>query len=220
MQGSHAHRLTNTIVAGNTAASAPDVSGTTTGTHNLTSGDPKLAPLGDYGGPTQTMALRPGSPARNAGAPTGRTTDQRGFPIVGLPDIGAYEAGNALLTNYNAFIWETLPNTATAPQTSTTFDFDSDGQSNELEWLAGTGVIDPASAFRPVTTRNAGGDLVITFPTLVGRTYRYQRSDDLTPASWITVEASARAGTGSPESFVLPTTTPPRRFFRIGISQP
>jgi hypothetical protein len=31
--------------------------------------DPQLGPLQDNGGPTQTMALRPGSPALNAGDP-------------------------------------------------------------------------------------------------------------------------------------------------------
>ena len=41
-----------------------------------------LAPLGDYGGPTQTMALLPGSPAIGAGiAVSGVTTDQRGLPL-------------------------------------------------------------------------------------------------------------------------------------------
>ena len=41
-----------------------------------------LAPLGDYGGPTQTMALLPGSPAIGKGvAVAGVTTDQRGFAL-------------------------------------------------------------------------------------------------------------------------------------------
>ena len=43
--------------------------------------DALLAPLGNYGGSTQTMALLPGSPAINAGnnalIPAGVTTDQR-----------------------------------------------------------------------------------------------------------------------------------------------
>jgi RHS repeat-associated protein len=42
--------------------------------------NPKLAPLGDYGGPTKTHALLPGSPAIDRGSNTyGATTDQRGF---------------------------------------------------------------------------------------------------------------------------------------------
>ncbi|HEX4588566.1 MAG TPA: choice-of-anchor Q domain-containing protein, partial [Gemmataceae bacterium] len=56
--------------------------------------DPKLAPLGNYGGPTQTMALLAGSPALNAGSNPGNVaTDQRGVPrtIGPAPDIGAYE---------------------------------------------------------------------------------------------------------------------------------
>jgi hypothetical protein len=61
--------------------------------------DPMLAPLGNYGGPTQTMALLPGSPALNAGSVelavdadgNPLTADQRGLPRVvnGLIDMGA-----------------------------------------------------------------------------------------------------------------------------------
>jgi hypothetical protein len=54
--------------------------------------DPLLAPLGDYGGPTPTMALRFGSPAIDAAsAAYAPVTDQRGLPRVGAPDIGAFE---------------------------------------------------------------------------------------------------------------------------------
>ena len=54
--------------------------------------DPLLAPLGDYGGPTETIALLPGSPAIGAGtAVSGITTDQRGFPLDSPPDIGAFQ---------------------------------------------------------------------------------------------------------------------------------
>ena len=53
--------------------------------------DPKLAPLGNYGGPTQTHALLPGSLAINAGDPATITADQRGVAPVGRRDIGAYE---------------------------------------------------------------------------------------------------------------------------------
>ena len=69
--------------------------------------DPNLGPLGNYGGPTQTMPPVPGSPAIDAGSdalavgPDGSplTTDQRGLPRIvdathtGTPtvDIGAVE---------------------------------------------------------------------------------------------------------------------------------
>ena len=66
--------------------------------------DPKLGPLQNNGGPTQTMALPSGSPAIDAGNPSGckdsqghlLTTDQRGMPRhdtedTGGCDMGAYE---------------------------------------------------------------------------------------------------------------------------------
>ena len=85
---------------------APAGGGPVTGPSPL-SADPLLAPLGNYGGPTQTMALLPGSPARNAATGSTITSDQRGFPIVGTPDLGAYDAGTN--TNYNAWAYESLP---------------------------------------------------------------------------------------------------------------
>jgi hypothetical protein len=107
----------NTILAANTAAGSPDISGVLTSQgHNLigdgTGGsgydatdlvgtssnpiDPLLGPLQDNGGPTFTMTLLPGSPAINAGDPTDAPMwDQRGpgYPRVvnGMIDIGAYE---------------------------------------------------------------------------------------------------------------------------------
>jgi len=73
------------------------------GGHDITGVSPELKKLGFYGGPTQTMDLKSGSPAINAGNPAGcadangnlLTTDQRGFPrpspAGGRCDIGAVE---------------------------------------------------------------------------------------------------------------------------------
>jgi hypothetical protein len=91
--------LTNTIVAGNNALAFPDIAGLFAGTNNLIGGDPLLAPMGDYGGPTWTMPPLAGSPAIDMGAPTSLSTDQRGLPRAldgdgnGSPvaDIGAVE---------------------------------------------------------------------------------------------------------------------------------
>jgi len=62
--------------------------------------NPLLAPLGNYGGLTPTMALLPGSPAIDAADPTNfPATDQRGCPRPsGLaPDIGAFESSPAIV---------------------------------------------------------------------------------------------------------------------------
>jgi hypothetical protein len=113
--------LTNTIVAENTAAvSGPDIFGTVNAADhdligdgsgstiianldgNLVGGnskpviDPRLGPLQDNGGPTQTLALLADSPAigrgNNAKAPA---TDQRGATRIDefgeAVDIDAYE---------------------------------------------------------------------------------------------------------------------------------
>jgi hypothetical protein len=60
--------------------------------------DPKLGPLGDYGGPTLCMALLASSPAIDTGDPAHSPgTDQRGAvrPFGAGPDMGAYEFGAA-----------------------------------------------------------------------------------------------------------------------------
>jgi predicted outer membrane repeat protein len=73
---------------------ASDLTGTVAAPLN-----PLLAPLGNYGGPTRTMALLPGSPAIDAGAATGApVADQRGKGRVGPVDIGAFESQGFTLT--------------------------------------------------------------------------------------------------------------------------
>jgi CSLREA domain-containing protein len=99
--------ITNSILAGNLASGAPNNCSAplTSDGHNLENGttcgfatptdqntDPLLAPLGDFGGPTPTRPLLPGSPAIDRGAGCA-ATDQRGLPRPFGPacDIGAYE---------------------------------------------------------------------------------------------------------------------------------
>ena len=91
--------LFNSIVAGNNGSGlSPNFyeGGTVVRSgSNLTDGDPQLLPLGNYGGPTQTMPPSPGSPAKDQGGIGGPAfaTDQRGFPrVIGTAvDIGAVE---------------------------------------------------------------------------------------------------------------------------------
>ncbi len=86
-------RCTGTVTDGGSNLSYPDT------TCPGINGDPKLGPLQNNGGPTQTMALLPGSAAVDAAndaicaaAPVANR-DQRGFFRTWGPhcDIGAYE---------------------------------------------------------------------------------------------------------------------------------
>ncbi len=211
--------LQDCIVTGNTDANFPGVPNVATGFssqgNNLTSGDAKLAPLGDYGGPTQTMALRPGSPALNAAPTSTATSDQRGFPAVGVKDIGAYEAGT--LTNYDAWIWETLPSTATLPQTAATFDFDGDGKTNADEFTARTDPGNAASYFRVTQFTLSGGQIEITIPTVAGRSYRLQGSPDL--VTWTNSLSHLASDTSHTFSFTL-SNPPPAYFYRVEVADP
>ncbi len=65
----------------------------TAGSHNLVGVAAQLAPLGNYGGFTQTMPPLSGSPAIAVGTPTTLSSDQRDYPrTAGLAvDIGAVQ---------------------------------------------------------------------------------------------------------------------------------
>jgi hypothetical protein len=78
-----------------TAPSSHNLQGTTYSPLN-----PLLAPLGNYGGPTETMALLPGSPAIGEGEVfSGVTADQRGISrSTTNPDIGAFESQGFIVT--------------------------------------------------------------------------------------------------------------------------
>jgi hypothetical protein len=122
----------NSIVAANTAPSSPDVSGSLVSQgHNLIgdgtggsgfidsdlvgTGDatinPMLGPLQDNGGPMETMALLPGSPALNAGDPGELgVADQRGVIRSAGVNIGAYQASaSAFLVTAPATVIAAMP---------------------------------------------------------------------------------------------------------------
>jgi hypothetical protein len=132
--------LQNSIVAGNAnSGTTGDIGGTITtddgynllgtadnntttnpdpGPHDVFSDTPGMATLGNYGGPTQTMALLIGSVAiggGNAGAANLPGTDQRGLPRVvnGSLDIGAFQ------TQAPALAFLTLGQTFAAGQMAT-----------------------------------------------------------------------------------------------------
>jgi hypothetical protein len=230
-KSSAAVTLTDTIVAGN-AGSAGDIGGegggAVTGTYNLTGPDSggivagsngnivlsstdglDLAQLADYGGPTQTMALLPGSPAIGAGtAVDGITTDQRGQPLDSPPDIGAYQSPPGGLLQVIS-VDAVGPNPRNTPVSSITFS---------LNEPIGTNAI-PTSAVS--LTDDQGPNLIndgVTVSLVSGSTYSIGGLSGLTGSEGIynlTVNAAdidnaaGNPGSGSQSTSWLMDTTPP-----------
>jgi hypothetical protein len=145
--------ITNTVIAGNhTFPALPETSPDTTenspvlngvnfigvlpsplvASPSLLTGDPRLAPIGDYGGRTPIALPLPDSPLIGAATVlAGVDTDQRGFPRDAMPDLGAAEyQGRADLDR----LWP--------------LDLDGDGKPYGVERAIGTDplVVDPAAA--------------------------------------------------------------------------
>jgi CSLREA domain-containing protein len=125
----HTTNLINTIIANSTGGDCDNLAIIGTNLNNLIedgscspslSGDPKLGPLQDNGGFTETMALGSGSPAINTGNDAScPAMDQRGLtrPQGSHCDIGAYEAQPAnvdlTLGSTNLGTYSILPGTVT-----------------------------------------------------------------------------------------------------------
>ena len=160
--------LINSIVAGNDSARM-DLSGDGTVIlkgMNLIGETPRLAPLGYYGGPTETMPPLPGSPAIEMGVLTEMVpeTDQRGGPrIVGkAPDIGAVEA-------FSFSSIETLEDTdadgipdilepvygLTVRTDDRMMDTDRDGHTDAIEIANMTNPLDPSDYLRILSIEKA-----------------------------------------------------------------
>ena len=99
--------IVNSIIAGNlpqncsypatSPTSGPNLDDDGSCDNFTINADPQLDPLASNGGPTQTHAIAPSSPAKNAAAGTCPASDQRGEPRPhgSACDLGSYElAGN------------------------------------------------------------------------------------------------------------------------------
>jgi hypothetical protein len=218
--------LDNSIVALNTAANAPsDIAvngggqltaasgynligtGGSGGLVNGTSGNqvgvanPGLAPLASNGGPTQTIALLPGSPAIDAGSnalainPTNNHAlidDQResSFPRIynGTVDIGAYELQASATVSTVAVGWGTQ--TAALQTAADGVRLLPTGRNRDLPWLGirelFVGFQEPAELTAsdvtiqgvrrinsgPVTVTGSGETFTIAFPQPVQKADR------------------------------------------------
>jgi methionine-rich copper-binding protein CopC len=216
--------LRNTIVAENfndqNPANTPDdISGTVTGSFNLISAggsgglvngvsgnqvgvDPKLRKLEDNGGPTKTHALKPNSPALDAGDNTlatnaGLTDDQRGpgfnrfadstdADAIATVDTGAYEAqvtvedisnrGTAEDTTLSAFNFEVAQDVGITGFTVTATSSDTTLVPNANFVLGGAGNT-RTLAITPAADKYGTATITVTVSGLVSGVFPTSMSD-------------------------------------------
>ncbi|MEI8037004.1 MAG: hypothetical protein WCJ14_01315, partial [Verrucomicrobiota bacterium] len=64
----------------------------------------------------------------------------------------------------------------------------------------------------------SGSDLLLSFPTVSGKTYRVERSDTLQTGSWATVQANIPGTGGTVQVADAAGAAQPKRFYRIVIT--
>ncbi|MFO1482872.1 MAG: cadherin-like beta sandwich domain-containing protein [Verrucomicrobiaceae bacterium] len=178
--------------------------------------DPKLSLFDYFGGPTPLFVLGAGSPAINAATGSTATYDQRGFPIVGVPDLGSYEAGT--YTNSYVYLTEKLPVGASAAERDYNFDYDKDGKTNGEEWLALTDPNNPNSRFEVTSFVPNGNAFDVTLPTALGRHYLIETSPTMTNGTWTPVGTGFDGTGGIVTTPIGPFSGEPRMFVRVQVS--
>lgn len=107
---------------------------------------------------------------------------------------------------------------ANAGQAADGVDADSDGTSNQAEFIAGTDPLSAASVFRLHVSANPSQGAVLSLPTVVGRTYRVESSSSLAPGDWSPTWQNI-SGTGSVWTVTDPFTGS-ARFYRAIVTKP
>ena len=113
--------------------------------------------------------------------------------------------------------WQILYfNSADNPLAQAGEDPDGDGQSNEIEFAAGTDPKNGASSFAATLTSTAGTNLALTWPSVPGKTYEILKNTSLT-GQWETLE-TVTAGPGTTSSFtIIPAEHGTSAFFKVRI---
>jgi len=99
-----------------------------------------------------------------------------------------------------------------------TADSDGDGTTNLMEYLAGTNPSSAASVFRPAS-HVAGGNLVLTVPTVSGRSYRVWGTANL-QGSWTQHDTIAGDGSSVAWEYLMSQSATGRYFLKIEILIP
>ncbi len=140
------------------------------------------------------------------------TVAANGLPGVGTASSAASATTYTTVENWRFENFGTVANSGNAADSA---DPDGDGWLNEQEYVSGTDPNNRASLLKIDPMQPSGNDMILNFASVLGRTYRVERSDSLLDSSWTTVQDDI-AGTGGPIQITdISGATQTRRFYRI-----
>jgi hypothetical protein len=122
------------------------------------------------------------------------TVAANGQPGVGTASSAASATTYTAVENWRLANFGSITNTGNAADSA---DPDGDGWLNEEEYVSGTNPNSRSSLLRITAMQASGNDMQLTFPSVLGRTYRVERSNTLLEGSWSTVQDNL-SGTGAP----------------------
>jgi hypothetical protein len=94
-------------------------------------------------------------------------------------------------------------------------DPDGDGLTNAQEYVAGTNPNDRNSVLKISQAAKNGNDMLVSFPSVSGKTYSVERSDTLQSGSWTTVQSGIPGNGGTVQVTDTGGAAQPRRFYRV-----
>jgi len=211
--------LSGGLTLGNGAVLNLDLAGTTTSDKLAVSGTfsasgtttINITALGSFAG-SGTYLLITGASGISAG----------NFALGTVPagyvcTLGA-SSGNlslTVMTQQESWRLANFGTTANSGNAADGADPDGDGMTNAQEFAAGTDPNSAASVLRVSQIQPGGNDIVVSFPSVLGKTYRLEYSDTLQSGSWVTLQNNI-AGTGNPISVTdVGGAGQARRFYRI-----
>jgi len=151
---------------------------------------------------------------------TGRVDGTTYYYVVRAVNSGgtsdnSNQAGATTYTTAENWRLSYFGTTANSGNAADSADPDGDGMTNDKEFACGTNPTDSASMLKVTALTISGSDYQVSFLSVVGKTYRVERSDTLQAGSWTTLQDNI-AGTGGT---VLVTdggaAAQPKRFYRI-----
>ena len=136
---------------------------------------------------------------------------------TGLPGSGIASSPVSATTYTGGEIWRlanfgTVANTGNAADNA---DPDGDGWNNGQEYISGTDPNSRTSLLKIDPMQASGDDMNLSFPSVLGRTYRVERSATLLEGSWITVQDNIPGTGGTLQVTDLGGSGHERRFYRI-----